>query len=96
MPLLVCSDCTIFEAQLLVHDLGHSRAKIHVYAGDHAPPHFHVVGPDWSVSIAMSTYKQLGIRGNPPAVALAAAIAWAKANAIFLRGKWDENNERIH
>jgi hypothetical protein len=28
-----------------------TKASIYVYYGDHAPPHFHVVGPDTDVLI---------------------------------------------
>ena len=81
-----------------VHDLGHSKATLQVYGREHAPPHFHIVGPGFSVSIDMATLSVDGIRGRPPKNVVADAIAWASLveNQKLLQTTWDTLNERIH
>jgi hypothetical protein len=66
--------------------------SIRVYADDHAPPHFHVVGPDTDIQVAIETLQVM--RGHFRAADLARAINWAAENQDLLRAKWSEYNER--
>ena len=62
---------------------------------DHAPPHFHVRGPGWSVVVNIKGFKVA--RGRPPKKAkkeLARAIRWAKDNKALLVAEWERLSER--
>ncbi len=67
-------------------------AKLCIYADDHRPPHFHIVGPDFQVlvSIADLVVFEGAARSNQ----IAAAMAWAHANQNLLAQRWTELNER--
>jgi len=67
-------------------------AKLCIYADDHHPPHFHVVGPDFQVLVRIVDLVvfQGGARPNQ----IAEAMAWARANRAMLLRKWTELNER--
>ena len=69
-----------------------ASVSIYIYADDHAPPHFHVLGPDNDVQIDIETLQVR--RGRFTAAALAEAIGWAAENKALLRAKWSELNER--
>ena len=71
-----------------------SRCKICVFSGDHAPPHFHVLGPDVRASIDMVSLQILKGRGQRQA--LEQAIEWARdpANMAVLAAAWRKLNER--
>lgn len=68
-----------------------NKVKICMYP-DHAPPHFHLRGPDWSVMIKLSSLSVM--RGKAPKKELARAIRWAKDNRAFLESEWKRLNER--
>ena len=68
------------------------RPRIYIHADDHAPPHFHVVGPDTDLQVAIKTLQVM--RGCYRAAYLAQAITWAAENQALLRAKWNEYNER--
>ena len=59
---------------------------------DHAPPHFHLLGPGWSAVIQLDTLTV--VRGRAPARELGEALDWARANQGYLAAKWAELNER--
>jgi hypothetical protein len=69
-----------------------ANATIYIYADDHAPPHFHVVGPNSNVQVEIETLRVM--RGEYRAGDLAQAIAWAADNQALLRARWREFNER--
>ncbi|ARQ00930.1 DUF4160 domain-containing protein [Pseudorhodoplanes sinuspersici] len=71
-----------------------SNCKICVYAGDHAPPHFHVRGPGWTAAICMTSFKVL--KGSGPRCDLEEAIRWAITpdNSYRLAYEWRRLNER--
>jgi hypothetical protein len=69
-----------------------AAVRIYVHADDHAPPHFHVVGPDTDIQVAIETLQV--IRGRYRPTDLAQAISWAAENQPLLRAKWSEYNER--
>ena len=68
------------------------NCAIYVYADDHAPPHFHVRGPD---SDALIDIESLVVsRGVITRSDYAAAVEWARANRDVLLAKWSKLNER--
>jgi hypothetical protein len=69
-----------------------ANVSIYIYADDHAPPHFHVRGPDSNVQVEIETLQLM--RGEYRPVDLAEAIEWASRNQPLLRAKWKELNER--
>jgi hypothetical protein len=75
-----------------LYRLNHSGAVIRMFADDHAPPHFHVDGPDWACQIRLSDLNVM--RGSAPPDVLNDVRAWAIANHVFLGAKWRELNER--
>jgi len=71
-----------------------ANVTIYIYADDHAPPHFHVVGPNSYVQVEIETLRVM--RGEYQRSDLAQVIAWAAEadNHALLRAKWSELNER--
>ena len=69
-----------------------AAVSIYIHADDHAPPHFHIVGPDTDLQVAIKTLQVM--RGHYRAADLAQAITWAAENQALLRAKWSEYNER--
>jgi hypothetical protein len=67
-------------------------AKLCMYADDHRPPHFHVVGPDFQVLVRIADLVVFA--GQAHANQIAEAMAWARANRAALMRKWAELNER--
>ena len=66
--------------------------KICMFAGDHNPPHFHVLGPDVAFQVRLDTLQVLRGRAKPSA--LARAVAWAADNRAMLDREWANLNER--
>lgn len=68
-----------------------SKCKVTMYAGDHNPPHFHVIANDgaeaWVEIASLSV-----IYGGVPTAAKREALAWAGANRPLLAAKWKELN----
>ena len=79
MP-VICRPCT------------NQKVKLCMYADDHVPPHFHLLGPDFSAVLDLATLTVT--RGSAPAAVLDEARAYARANTGFLRQKWSDLNER--
>jgi len=65
---------------------------VRMYADDHRPPHFHVVGPDFQVLVRLADFAVIAGEARPAGVA--DALAWAKANRATLERRWRELNER--
>lgn len=66
--------------------------SIRMYADDHNPPHFHIVGTDFQVLVKISDLTILaGVarRGH-----LAEALAWAEEHRDTLLQTWLELNAR--
>jgi Domain of unknown function (DUF4160) len=74
-----------------VHTLSNSKVYVHA-RGEHPPPHFHLVGPDWDASIDIRTLELT--KGWAPSSDLAEAKTWAKNHQDYLLVKWSEYNER--
>jgi len=71
-----------------------TNCKVCMYAGDHAPPHFHVRGPGWTASITIASFRIL--KGRGPKADLEEAIKWAMMpnNMYRLAYEWRRLNER--
>jgi Domain of unknown function (DUF4160) len=69
-----------------------SRAKVCMYADDHEPPHFHLLGPGWAGVIDLDTL--VICRGTIPKQDFLEAVQWAKENSLFLLSEWRRLNER--
>ncbi len=70
------------------------KCKIQVYAGDHAPPHFKIYGPNSNANVDIETLEI--IAGRVERKALREALDWASRpeNRAFLRATWARLNER--
>jgi len=66
--------------------------SLRMYADDHRPPHFHVVGPDFQVLVRISDMAV--VAGEARSAQIAAAMAWATECREALALKWAELNER--
>ena len=66
--------------------------SVRMYADDHRPPHFHIVGPDFQVLVRISDLTVIAGEARPAQIA--EAIAWAKDQREMLALKWAELNER--
>ena len=69
-----------------------ARCVVRMYADDHRPPHFHVVGPDFAVVVDISSLAV--ISGEADLKDIADALAWAGEHQVMLAGFWRELNER--
>lgn len=66
--------------------------SIRMYADDHNPPHFHIVGPDFQVLVRISDLMVVAGEASPNQIT--DALQWAKDNQEMLALKWIELNER--
>ena len=66
--------------------------SVRMYADDHRPPHFHIVGPDFQVLVRISDLAV--IAGDARPAQIAEVIAWARAHLESLALEWAELNER--
>ena len=67
-------------------------ASIRMYADDHHPPHFHIVGADFQVLVRIADLTL--IAGAARKAQIAEAMAWAQNHREWLALKWVELNER--
>jgi len=63
-----------------------------MYADDHDPPHFHIRGIGWNVSVDLQTMNLTA--GLGPAKEIAEAIQWAGEHQTQLYLEWSRLNER--
>ena len=66
--------------------------SIRIYADDHRPPHFHIVGPEFQVLVRISDLAV--IAGEARAAEIAEVLAWAREHHEMLALKWALLNER--
>lgn len=66
--------------------------SVRMYAGDHRPPHFHIVAPDFQVLVRISDLTV--IAGEARLAQITEIIAWARVHRESLALKWAELNER--
>jgi hypothetical protein len=69
-----------------------SGATIKIYADDHAPPHFHLIGANSDAMVRLGALKLL--RGVADRRDLAEAISWASRHPGVLETEWRRLNER--
>ena len=69
-----------------------ARSVLRMYADDHRPPHFHIVGPDFAVMVDINTFEI--ISGDARSNDIAEALAWARENQVTLERLWQELSER--
>ncbi len=69
-----------------------SRSVLRMYADDHRPPHFHIVGSDFAVMVDISSFEI--ISGEARLKDIGEAIDWARKNQAVLVKLWQELNER--
>ena len=69
-----------------------ARSVIRMYADDHRPPHFHVIGPAFAVMVDIHTFEI--ISGDARSKDIAEALAWAKENQATLEKLWRDLSER--
>ena len=67
------------------------KSKLAMYAGDHNPPHFHVLANDGSEAL-VDLASLLVIDGSVRPAVLKEALAWAGQNVALLTTKWKELN----
>lgn len=73
-----------------IHSL--SNCRLYIYADDHAPPHFHVVGADSNALVLIERLEVMA--GVISRTDFAEAHEWARGNREYLLQKWSEYNER--
>ena len=71
-----------------------TNSKICIFPDDHAPPHFHLIGPGWKITIDITTLEVL--KGKAPKADVGEAIRWATVpdNLVTLVSEWRRLNER--
>ena len=67
------------------------KCKLTMYAGDHNPPHCHVLANDGSEALIDLASLQV-IDGTVRPAVLKEALAWASQNLAVLTTKWKELN----
>lgn len=67
-------------------------ASVRMYADDHHPPHFHIVGADFQVLVRIDDLSVIEGKARPSQIA--EALQWAKANREWLLGTWNKLHER--
>ena len=68
--------------------------KVVMYAGDHNPPHFHLLGPDFQEVYAIKGLRLLRRRSKASAALRRKALAWAAEHETVLLARWAELNEQ--
>ena len=66
--------------------------SLRMYADDHRPPHFYLVGPDFQVLVRIPDLTVIAGEARPAQVA--EALAWAEEHRGALALRWAELNER--
>jgi len=66
------------------------NARVYIYADDHNPPHFHVVGPDFKALVRISDLKVMA--GGAPPDTMRKVLEWASDNRALLALTWIEIN----
>jgi hypothetical protein len=66
--------------------------SVRMYADDHRPPHFHIVGPDFQVLVRISDLAVIAGEARPAQIA--EALSWARGHRETLALKRTELNER--
>ena len=62
-----------------------------MYAGDHNPPHFHILSPDFEIKVEIASLDT--IAGDASLRDIREALEWAEDHRAELSLKWIELNE---
>jgi hypothetical protein len=62
---------------------------IRMYASEHLPPHFHILGPDGAAVVEIAGLAVIARSGR---IDIREALRWAEANGAVLREHWDRLN----
>ena len=65
--------------------------KVQMFADDHMPKHFHVVGPEFEALVALSDLTIL--KGRRYGRQIAEVLRWAEENIEFLKDEWSRLND---
>ena len=84
--------CTLYSSFVVPTLQRFGRVSIRMYADDHRPPHFHIVGPDFQVLVRIADLTV--IAGIARRNQIAEALRWADQNREELALKWAELVER--
>lgn len=71
-----------------IHSIG--AAGLYLYALDHNPPHVHLRGPDYAVTIDIETGELM--RGDGPAAVVKEALAWVAHHRRRLLEEWKNSH----
>jgi hypothetical protein len=74
-----------------LHQIG--NIIIRVYANDHLPPHFHVIGPDDAALVEIAS--QTVIAGAMPRPHRAEVEEWIADSIDVIRAEWNRINPRF-
>ncbi|KAA0571794.1 DUF4160 domain-containing protein [Azospirillum sp. Sh1] len=66
------------------------NARVYIYADDHNPPHFHIVGPDFNALVRINDLVLL--KGTAPPDTMRKVLEWAGENRPLLALRWIEIN----
>ncbi|HYF85152.1 DUF4160 domain-containing protein [Azospirillum sp.] len=66
------------------------NARVYIYADDHNPPHFHIVGPDFNALVRINDLALL--KGTAPPDTMRKVLEWAGENRPLLALRWIEIN----
>ena len=69
-----------------------SNTDLRINADDHNPPHFHILGPRFQVSVDIATLEISA--GKARAKDIREAMEWARKNSGFLKAEWDRITAR--
>jgi hypothetical protein len=74
-------------------DAALTKGRLRVYANDHLPPHFHVIGPDDEALVDI--VSQTIIEGALPRRYRQKIEAWTAANIDLIKTEWNRINPRF-
>ena len=63
-----------------------SNTDLRINADDHNPPHFHILGPGFQVSVDIATMEISAGEARPRDIR--EAMNWARENRDFLMSEW--------
>jgi len=66
--------------------------KIRIFADDHNPPHFHIVTPDYKISVCIDNFEIL--IGHMDRRSFEIAMKWATKNKGVLINEWKRLNPK--
>jgi len=66
--------------------------KIQIFTGDHNPPHFHIVTPNYEAAVRLSDFQI--IAGSVDRRSFDTAKKWIDENKGVLENEWKRLNEK--